>query len=84
MKNKRPYWFTGLFGTIGIVTGEDDVTGKKKAYIGTASGFDEDADTQHIAKTGSPVDPRQLAEILGDLKDSLNAKEVKRIAIEKS
>ncbi len=69
MRIKQPYWFTGLFGTIGIVTGEDEVTGKKKAYIGTAPGFDEDADSQHIAKTGSPVVPRQIAEILEDLKD---------------
>ena len=69
MKINRPYWFTGLFGTIGIVTGADEVTGKKKAYIGTAPGFDENLDTHHIAKTGSPVDPGFLAQILEDLKD---------------
>lgn len=69
MRIKQPYWFTGFFGTIGIVTGEDEVTGKKKAYIGTAPGFDEDADKHHIAKIGSPVDPGQLAQILEDLKD---------------
>ena len=66
---KRPYWFTGLFGTIGIVTGEDQVTGKKKAYIGTAPGFNEDLDARHIAKKGSPVVPTLLQEILDDLKD---------------
>ena len=69
MRIKRPYWFTGFFGTIGIVTGEDEVTGKKKAYIGTAPGFDDDLDTHHIAKTGSPVDPRQLEQVLEDLKE---------------
>ena len=64
----RPYWFTGNFGTIGIVTGEDQITGKKKAYIGTAPGFDEDADAKFIAQRGSPVVPGLLAEILEDLK----------------
>ena len=71
MKIKRPYWFTGFFGTIGVVVGEDNVTGEKKAYIGTAPGFDEDADAQYIAKTGSPVDPGHLAQILEDLKSSV-------------
>ncbi|GAJ20447.1 unnamed protein product, partial [marine sediment metagenome] len=32
------YWFTGFFGTIGIVTGADEFTGEKKAYIGSAPG----------------------------------------------
>ena len=68
MRIKRPYWFTGFFGTIGIVTGEDEATGKKKAYIGTAPGLDEDLDTHHVVKTGSPVDPMHLAQILEDLK----------------
>jgi len=69
LKIKRPYWFTGFFGTIGIVTGEDELTGQKKAYIGTALGFDENLDTHHIAKTGSPVYPTQLEEVLKDLKE---------------
>lgn len=69
MKIKRPFWFTGFYGTIGIVTGEDEITGKKKAYIGTAPGSDEDLDSHHIAKTGSPINPVQLEEILRDLKD---------------
>ena len=69
MRIKRPYWFTGFFGTIGIVTGEAEITGQKKAYIGTAPGFDENLDTEHIAKTGSPVDPTLLQQILNDLKD---------------
>ena len=67
MINKRPYWFTGIFGTIGIVVGKDEVTGKKKAYIGLGGGADENADIEHIARTGSPVDSRFLAEIQKDL-----------------
>ena len=67
MKSLRPYWFTGFYGTIGIVTGEDEITGQKRAYIGTAPGFNENLDTEHIAETGSPVDPTFLQLILNDL-----------------
>ena len=67
MRIKRPYWFTGFFGTIGIVTGEDEITGQKKAYIGMGGGANENADIDHIASTGSPVDPGYLATILKDL-----------------
>jgi len=65
---KKRYWFSGYFGTIGIITGEDDRTGQKKAYIGTAPGYDEDADTKLIATKGSPVVPAIMAEIVEDLK----------------
>jgi hypothetical protein len=66
--NKKPYWFSGYFGTIGIVTGEDENTGEKKAYIGTAAGFNEDADTDYIAQQGSPVAASLVYEIAKDLK----------------
>jgi len=63
MKVKEAYWFTGLDFVIGIVVGEDEGTGRRKGYIGTAAGFDEKRDTQHIAGFGSPVDPSKLTEI---------------------
>lgn len=63
---KNSYWFSGAFGTIGIVTGEDENTGVKKAYIGTAQGFDEAADTKFIAERGSPLVSSILGQILKD------------------
>ena len=69
MKVKEAYWFTGFDFTIGIVVGEDAVTGKHKGYIGTAAGLDEKRDTQHIAERGSPVDPGKLIEIANYLID---------------
>lgn len=69
MKIKRAHWFTGTYGTIGLVIGEDEMTGKKKAYIGVCQGFDENRDTQMIARTGSPVNYPVIAKILEDLKE---------------
>jgi len=68
MKIKEAYWFSGMTGTIGIVVGEDQVTWKRKRYIGTAPGFNVELDTHHIAQTGSPVDPGTLTEIAEYLK----------------
>lgn len=65
MKIKGSYWFTGMNFHIGIVVGEDEVTGKCKAYISTVPGVDEEADTQLIARQGSPVNPIILNEIAG-------------------
>lgn len=67
MKNLTAYWFTGNHN-IGIVTGEDDRTDVRKAYIGVVPGFNEEADIKLIASTGSPVDPRQIIQIAGYLK----------------
>jgi len=53
-------WFTGfgIFGCIGIVLGEDEITGQRKAYIGNGLNLGELLDEQRIVATGSklPVD----------------------------
>ena len=67
MKIIGTWWFSGSFGTIAIVTGEDDTTGKKKAYIGTCSGNDEDEDKLYVAEHGSPVDPMTIRAIAKEL-----------------
>ena len=63
MKIKDWYCFTSPRTTIGIVVGEDEVSGERKGYIGTGSGFNMERDIQHIARDGAPVDPAILTEI---------------------
>ena len=53
MKITGTLWFTGGNGTVGIVFGVDEVTRKKKAYIGSASGTNEENDAQSIAEHGA-------------------------------
>ena len=55
MKIIETLWFTGIFGCIGIVVGEDSITKKKKAYIGVCSGTDAEEDSRFIAARGSPI-----------------------------
>jgi hypothetical protein len=69
MKIQDAIWFTEM-GTprpIGIIYGEDEVTGEKKAYIGTGHGFNEHADTQHIAKYGAKLTLETVKQLLGYL-----------------
>lgn len=70
MKIKQAYWFSTMVGTIGIIVGEDEYTGKRKGYIGNAAGYDEEADTKHIAERGSPV----IAGHIGEIADYLRGK----------
>lgn len=53
MKVIDTLWFTTADGTIGIVTIEEDITGDRKAYIGTASGKNEREDANHILVWGN-------------------------------
>lgn len=53
MKVIDSIWFTNRDGTIGIIIGEEDITGDRKAYIGPASGTDEKTDTQQILSWGN-------------------------------
>lgn len=69
MKILRATWFSGS-STIGIVVGEDEVTGKRKAYMNVVPGFDEDRDIKAIATRGWPVMPAQLREVLELLEGS--------------
>lgn len=63
MRVTGTYWFSGMTGMLGIVTGEDEMTGEKKAYIGVVDGQDEEADTERIRQLGSPVSAAVLSEI---------------------
>ena len=67
MKIIDSLWFTSLGilgGCIGIVLGEDEVTGEKKAYIGTAVGDNQERDERHIAMNGAKFTP-EIAEVRG-------------------
>ena len=70
MKIEKTVWFSGLniSGVVGIVMGVDEVTGKKKAYIGFGSGSVERFDERIIAATGSPVNIAVLQEVIDYLK----------------
>lgn len=55
-------WFTGIFGTIGIIA--TDNGHERKFYIGIGLGRSEDEDTKLIAEEGSPVDGDELIRFL--------------------
>lgn len=54
MKVVDTLWFTSMKGCIGIVTIEEDVTGDRKAYIGSVSGRNAKVDTEDIIALGNP------------------------------
>lgn len=64
MKTLRDYWFTTMNGTIGVVIGEDKLTGERKGYIGMAGGHNQQADIEVILEYGSPISIPILQEIL--------------------
>ena len=53
MKVIDTLWFTNINGTVGIVIIEEDVTGDRKAYIGTVPGENEKADAEAIIAWGN-------------------------------
>jgi hypothetical protein len=63
MKITDSIWFTsfGWIGCIGIVMGEDDVTRKRKAYIGVGLGVNEAFDERLIVQNGAKF-PAEIAE----------------------
>jgi hypothetical protein len=68
MKILSAYWFTDARDTtIGVVVGEDEVTGERKAYIGRGDGIDQAADTKAIAELGARVNRGVVREILKEL-----------------
>lgn len=58
-------WFSSLTGSFGVVLGEDEVTKKKKAYIGTCGSgcLTEEDDIQRIKEKGAKF-PAEIAEQL--------------------
>ena len=71
MKIIDAIWFNelGKKEPIGIVIGEDKITGERKAYIGTGNGFEEGSDTISIAERGTKVTIKTLEYILKKLKE---------------
>ncbi len=69
MKVTDTYWFTPAVGDpVGIIVGVDEVTGKRKAYIGSAAaGGSEEFDTQAIAEYGAKLNLQVLLEIVSNL-----------------
>lgn len=63
MKVANTLWFTGPFGTIGIVLAYDENTGGPKAYIGPGAGLDSADDTALVSQMGAPFMPRAAQEI---------------------
>ncbi len=78
MKVIETLWFTNKDGCIGIVIGEEDITGDRKAYIGPASGTDEKADNEQILAWGNKFSLDTAKRILYFLKGEDKKEEAKR------
>ena len=65
MKIIDDIWFANFQGmnTIGIVIGEDEVTGERKAYIGFGLSVSRQDDMQTIAANGAKLTPEIAARI---------------------
>lgn len=46
-------WISTERGALGIVVGNDKVTGERKAYIALIAGHDEDIDANYVLENGS-------------------------------
>ena len=66
MKIIDSIWFNNSLGTMGIVVGEDEITGKRKAYVGIGRGADQDQDIELIKENGVQL-TLSVAEHLVDL-----------------
>lgn len=69
MKVLADYWFNDMRGGIvGIVVGEDEVTGERKAYIGAVKGHNQENDRQSILDGGQKLPLSFLEGLVGLLK----------------
>jgi len=65
MKVLADYWFSDMYGgTVGIVVGEDELTKERKAYIGVAGGYNQEADKKSILEGGRKLSSSFLAGLL--------------------
>jgi len=56
MRVNNSYGFNDMRrGTVGIMTGEDEYTGERKAYIGAVEGHNEELDRQSILDGGQKL-----------------------------
>lgn len=60
-------WFTGRKGCVGIVIGEEEFTGERKAFIGVGNGRNENADTEAIIAWGIRLSVAVLQDIIKKL-----------------
>ena len=60
-------WFTGAKGCVGIVIGEDENTGERKAFIGVANGRNGNADAEAISAWGIRLSVAVLQDIIKKL-----------------
>ncbi len=64
MKSKivAKHWFTqgAAPHTFGVVVCHDDITGQRKAYIGSGLGIDEEDDAIHIQEYGAKINSEML------------------------
>lgn len=67
MKVTEKFWITTDRGCIGIICGEDEITGERKAYIGIGNGQNENWDAEYIAQQGSPLSLGMVEQIRGRL-----------------
>ncbi len=64
----KTLWFTNSKGCIGIVLGEDSVTGEKKGYISQCRGDNERQDTHDITRNGSKFTKETAEKIFNHFK----------------
>ena len=70
MKIKDSIWFTNMKGVVGVILGEDEVTGKHKAYIGIADGQNQKGDEELVARRGNKLNYETAARITHWLKEN--------------
>jgi len=75
MKIIDALWFTNIDGCIGIIVIEEDVTGDRKAYIGSARGKDQKVDTEKILAWGNKFSIDTAERILLSLKKEVKKEE---------
>jgi hypothetical protein len=69
MKIEQTLWFNEMSSTrpIGIVIGSDEVTGEKKAFIGTGDGISASGDAKHITEWGTKLKKHMIKEIYNQM-----------------
>lgn len=70
MKIIDSIWFTGIgmLGCVGIVLAEDESTGKRKVYVGSVLGLNQESDEKFIVKNGGKLPPEMAKKISSFLK----------------
>ncbi|GAJ21933.1 unnamed protein product, partial [marine sediment metagenome] len=70
-------WFAGAKGCVGIVIGEEEFTGERKAFIGAANGRNENADAEAITAWGIRLSVAVLQGLIKKLE--VNSKVTKKV-----